>query len=216
MLTQTEDFGFMPNGSQQVRFEKFDDLADTRVLRSVEITLEYTKIGGSLAVDNDSAMPGTIDLQHTVNGGLSVVSGGISLLDFSFNPIGASLNAATSLHGVKIAASSGDSISEYNNTGLSDYFIFNPTNLTVSATGTVNSIFTSSYIAVGTADNFILNFGAFQTMGATGLGGLQQAYVMSEVQGFVTVTYHYDVAPEPSSILLGLAGAIGVGIRRRR
>lgn len=216
VITQTENFGFLPNGSQKMTFDKFDDQGGTRVLQSVEISIELTKTGGSLAVDNDSTMTGTIDLQHTINGNLSVVSGGISLLDLAFNPIGATLNAASSLEGLGIGATSGDSTTEFNNTGLSDYRFFAPNNLTVSTSGTINSIFNNSYVAAGGVNNFVLNFSALQTTGATGLGGLQQAYVVSSVGGFVTVKYNYDVIPEPSAMLLSIAGVIGLAVHRRR
>ncbi|QJE94270.1 PEP-CTERM sorting domain-containing protein [Luteolibacter luteus] len=215
VLSQTENFGFLPNGSQQVTFDKFDDQGGTRVLQSVEVTLEFTKTGGSLAVDNDSASAGTIGLQHTINGSLTVVSGGISLLDLAFNPIGATLNATSSLDGLGIGATSGDPTTEFNNTGQSDYYIFAPSNLTVSASGTINSLFNGGYVAAGGNNTFVLNFGALQTTGATGMGGLQQAYVVSDVQGFVTVKYNYDVVPEPSAAMLGLIGTIGLVVRRR-
>ena len=55
---------------------------------------------------------------------------------------------------------------------------------------------------------------------ATGLGGLQQAFTVSDVSGTVTVTYNYSgdspTVPEPTTSLLGLFGAVMLMRRRQR
>lgn len=216
VITDTKNFSFLPNGEQEMTFAKFDDQGGSRILQSVEISIELTKTGGSLAVDNDSATAGTINLSHEIRGNLNVVSGGISLLDLAFNPIGATIRANSAMNNVGIGATSGDSTSEFNNTGLGDYYLFVPSSLTVSSSGTINSFFTNNYVATGSSDNFVLNFAADQITSATGIGGLQQAYVVSGVQGNVTVKYNYDVIPEPTAAVLGVIGTAGLFLRRRR
>lgn len=215
-LIETETFSFVPNGSRQMTFDKFDTQGGTRVLQSVEVTVSYTKSGGSLAVDNDSETGGTIRLQHSINGTLSVSSGGVNLLDSTFNPIGTGLNAVSVHESLGIGPTSGDSTSQFNSTGNSDYFLFSPDPLTVTASGTINSALQSGFVASAGNNTFTLNFNALQTTDASGLGGLQQAFVVSSVEGFVTVKYNYDVVPEPSISVLGVIGALGLVVRRRR
>ncbi len=214
-ITQTEDFAFVPNGSRELTFAKFDDLGGTRILQSVEIIVGYTKSGGSLAVDNDSEVGGVIDLQHAINANLIVLTGGVSLLDLAFDPIGSGLDAISAIHDLGIGPTTGDPTNEFNNTGLEDYFLFTPDPLAVSDSGKINPLLQSTYIAALDSGTFSLDFRAIQTTNATGLGGLQQAFVVSDVEGSVTVRYNYEVIPEPSSMLLGLS-ALGLILRRRR
>ena len=212
-IVQTGSYSFVPDGSQSLTFNKFNTALGT--LNSVTVTVVLNKTGGSYAVDNDSATAGTITLNHNVVGSLSVISGGVGLIRNDFSSIGASgtLTAASSLSDQAVAATTGDSASTFNATGLGDYVIFNPADTSTSNSGTVASFAQSSYEGTG---SFVLGLGATQSISASGLGGLQQAFTVSSVSGDVTVTYNYTAAvPEPASALLGGLGLLAL-LRRRR
>ncbi|MFT3991964.1 MAG: choice-of-anchor E domain-containing protein [Luteolibacter sp.] len=210
-LVQTQGFSFTPNGNVNLTFAQFDDQGGTLVLTGVEITVTYTKTGGSLSVDNDSSESGSIDLSHTIVGNLTVKSGGVSLIDNSYQAIGSSLNASSTAT-TTIGATTGDSTTSYDNTGLSDNWVFSATDVTATDSGTILSALQSAYVGTG---NFVLNFAATQTSDIDGLGGVNYALVNSAISGAVTVTYTYEVIPEPSSVLLGL-GSVGLFFLRRR
>lgn len=213
---QTIPFGFVPNGvSAPLVFDKFDDMGGTRQLLSVAITVAFEKTGGNTAIDNDSAVGGSIDLTHTVTGQLSVVSGGVALLNAAFQPIGgSSMLTATSTFNTNVSATSGDSVTEFNVTNASDYANFSPAPLSISDSGTVAPSLTSLYVGVGANEKFSLEFAALQSVSATGLSGLQQVFTVSSVSGSVGVQYTYQVVPEASvSILAGLSV---LGLMRRR
>ncbi len=212
-IVQTQNFAFVPNGSQVLTFNKFDTIGGTRTLLSVTITVTLNKTGGSFEVDNDSASGGTISLTHTVQGALTSSLGSSSLLDTSFAGIGSSgtLNAVSSLNNQAVSATTGDATNTFNSTGLGDNIVFNPADQTASSSGTVNSLFTSMYAGSGTFTNTLA---ADQLVSATGLGGLQQSFTVSNVSGDVTITYNY--VPEPASTMLGGLGVIVLLTRHRR
>jgi hypothetical protein len=170
------------------------------------------KTGGSFQIDNDSATAGTIDLTHSVTGSLSST---VSLLNTSLVAIGTSgsLTASSSLTGQSIAATTGDSVSTFNSTGLGDNVVFNPENSSDSDTGTISSFVQAQYEGTGT---YTTTVNALQTVGVTGVSGLQQAFTVSSLSGDVVVTYNYTaVVPEPASALLGGLGFLAI-LRRRR
>jgi len=211
-ITQTQNFAFVPNGSQAMTFNKFDTLGGTRTLVSVTITVTLNKTGGSFEVDNDSATGGTITLTHTVSGALSSSLGAGSLTDTGFSPIGGAgtLEAVNSTNQF-VAATTGDATNTFNSTGLADNVVYNPGNSSVSSTGVVNSGTTALYAGTGT---FTQTMTANQLVSATGLGGLQQSFTVSNVSGDVTITYNY--VPEPASTMLGGLGVIVLLTRHRR
>ena len=208
-IVQTRDFAFVPNGSQVLTFNEFDTLGGERTLLSVTVIVEFTKSGGSYSIDNDSNVGGTINLTHQVVGSLSSTK---PLFNDAFLPIfgTGTLEATSTLNNVTIGATTGDPTDQFNATGGADNVVFAPADVTDSHSGAVASIAQSSYIGTGT---YTMTFGANQLVSATGLGGLQQAIVVSEVSGTVTVIYEY--VPEPSSALLGATGLLFL-LRRRR
>jgi hypothetical protein len=209
-IVQTASYSFVPNGSQTLTFNKFNTALGT--LTSVTVSVVLNKTGGSFQIDNDSATAGTIDLTHSVTGSLSST---VSLLNTSLVAIGTSgsLTASSSLTGQSIAATTGDSVSTFNSTGLGDNVVFNPENSSDSDTGTIFSFVQAQYEGTGT---YTTTVNALQTVGVTGVSGLQQAFTVSSVSGDVVVTYNYTaVVPEPASALLGGLGFLAI-LRRRR
>lgn len=211
-LIQTQSFAFLPDGSQDLTYNKFDTSLGT--LTSVSVTISLTKTGGQFEVDNDSTESGFITLHHNVVGSLSVVSGGVSLVRDDLTSIGASgtLTASSSMSPQEVTGTSGDDTDTFDATGLSDYVRFNPLHASATDSGTIASLAQAAFQGPGT---FVLGANALQSVNVTGLGGLQQAITVSDVSGEVTVTYHYDAIPEPASALLGGLGFLAL-LRRRR
>lgn len=215
-IVQTENFSFVPNGNRTLNFDKFDTTFGT--LTSVTVSVDMTKSGGRFEIDNDSDTAGTIDLTHSVIGLLSSTDvslrkagGGIVFVGQS-----GSITAVNSLTGQAVGASSGDSTTSFNATGNADYVLFQPANTSASDSGNIRSADITDYTSVG-ASTFNIKFDATQTVSATGLSGLQQAFTVSGVSGNVTVTYNYIAAiPEPTSSLLGALGFLTLLHRRRR
>ncbi len=210
VITQTENFAFVPSGAQTLNFSTFDSTLGT--LNSVTVSVLLNKEGGNLQVDNDSAEGGSIILTHGVVG--SLTSTDVSLVDLTGNVIGGSGSLSTSdSFTTTVGASSGDATNAFNATGAADFVTFNPTDTSVSDSGGI--FFTADYETIG-AGSFALDVNAIQTTNAAGLGGLQQAFTVSNVSGAVTVEYNFTAVPEPSSTLLSGIGLLGLMARRRR
>jgi hypothetical protein len=203
---QTQSFNFTPNGEVFLVFNKVN-IAPADVTE-IKITIELSKVGGSLAVDNDSAASGTVTFTHTLSGALT--SADVNLLDTSFSTAWASLNAVSSTQ-QNMGVTSGDPTNQFNVTAFSDYYQFTPSDVNLTSSASINSIFYGGYL--GASGTYTLNFDANQLVSATGLGGLQQAFTVSQAIGSVTV----EVVPEPTTALLvGAAGTALAFSRRRR
>lgn len=209
-LTQTETFGFVPTGSATLTFNQFDDLGGLLTLDSITITFLLEKSGGSYQADNDSATGGSVTLTHQLQGSLS--SSDVNLISTTFQPIGSSL-LVTSSTNTTLTATTGDPTNVFNDTGLGDYFIFNPAAASNSTGGDVFSGVWSGYIGTGTFD---INALVQQNVQLTGLGGVQQAFTVSDAAGAVTVVYNYTVPEPTTALLVGATGAFLLLARRRR
>lgn len=212
-LIQTQNYAFVPNGSQTVTFNKFDTSLGT--LTGVNVSVTLNKSGGSFQVDNDSDNAGTINLTHQVKGSLSTSLDFRALLNTGFATIGNNtvLVATSTLSNQSIAGTQGDATNAFNATGLGDFVSFNPTTIGASDSGDVNNAFISYYQGTGTFTDTVT---ADQIVSATGLSGLQQSFTVSNISGAVVVTYTYTAIPEPASALLGGLGLLGLVVRRRR
>lgn len=215
-IVQTSSFSSVPNTFIENDFALFDTVGGALTLTSVLIEVQFTKTGGQLSIDNDSATGATVNLTHRVAANLSednvldfTKSGG-SLLGLS----GASnlLRATSSVSGVFVAANDGDSAAGYNDGGLDNY-TFSPGDTTVSDSGEMSNI--SQFIGTGSYD---LDFEATQTVSSSVNSGMWLAFGPSTMNGFVRVTYEFTgaVVPEPSVVtLMGACGAFAL-LRRRR
>lgn len=184
---------------------------------SVQISVELNKMGGHTAVDNDSTSSGTITLTHTVSGQLSAVDNEVRLLDESFAQIGGSgtLNAVSTLTS-SVGPTTGDGPDTFDETHLGDYVSFDPEPTTRNASGTVNTLYLSDYIA-GADTAFDLQFTGNQGVSSDGVSGLQQVVTVSNVSGHVSVVYNYAAVPVPeiSASALSALGFLGIFRRRR-
>lgn len=114
VTTQTEPFNGTPDFSRTLTFDQFDAMGGLHVLKSIEITVELNKDGGTLTLDNEdeSAMGGTYEFGAI--GGIS--STDVSLIDMAFQPIGASLTS-TVVGGFSLDPNDGDNVDTVDNTG---------------------------------------------------------------------------------------------------
>lgn len=211
VITQTLPYAFVPTGNVPLTFNKFDTTLGS--LFSVTVSVDMTKQRGQLEVDNDSATGGAIVMTHQVTGTLSstvslVKTGGASSVGQS-----GSITVTDTL-GATVGVSSGDSTTTFNATLLADYAIFQPGASTVSDTGNIDTAFINQYAFAG-FQTFLITMGGAQSVNATGLSALQQAFTNSDIKGEVTVTYNYEAVPEPASALLGGLGCLAL-LRRRR
>jgi len=208
-VSEQEFFAFTPNGSSVLTFSQFDTQGGTRTLTGVNVALTFTKTGGSLSVDNDSVNGGTLTLSHSLVGGLT--STDVGLVNGSFQTFLSGVEAVSSTSH-NIAGNDGDSDTSFD-TGGPDYYSWLPADATLNAAGDIFSGALGGYIGNGT---FALLFTANQAVNITGLGGLQQAFTVSNVAGSATVTYTYTtLIPEPSIAALGGLSLLGL-LRRRR
>lgn len=207
-LSETETFSFVPTGSAILTFNKFDSGLGT--LTGIKVSFSLTKTGGSLAADNDSEESGTVSFSHYVTGSLS--SADVALLNSSFQPVVATLEATSSTTQV-LEATTGDPTNAFNATGLGDYYLFVPSDASASGSGSVGAAVWAGYIGIGT---FNINVNLVQGLSATGVSAIQQALVNSSAHGSVTVEYTYDAVPEPGTALLVGAGSMLMLLRRRR
>ncbi|MDB6135243.1 MAG: hypothetical protein JWM59_3486 [Verrucomicrobiales bacterium] len=214
-ITQTIPFDFLPNGSVNLTFDKFDGQGGTRQLLSVLVSVELMKTGGTAAVDNDSNSDGEVILTHTVTGHLAAVGNEVTLLDNSNAPIPSTggLQAVSSFV-TSVAPTSGDGTGSFDNTGAGDFVTFSPGPTTITSSGTIGSLYNLQYTASPDDTAFDLQFSAQQSASYTGVSGLQQLFTVSRVSGAVTVAYNYILVPEASSA--ALCGMAFLGMNRRR
>ena len=222
-IVQTSSFSFVPSGTVDLDFSRFDTQGGASGLTSVFIEISLTKSGGEVAIDNDSGSSSTVDLTHRVAATLNdevftldLTKTNGRLLGWSGNPLNPAnnlLRATSTVTGVFLEANDGDSIAEYNSGGADNY-IFNPADATVADSGEMDD--SSQFIG---ASSYTLVLDAGQTAISSVNSGMFLSQGPSTVTGFVKVTYTFTGAapvPEPSSFaLLGSLGTLAL-LRRRR
>ena len=163
-------------------------------------------------------------MTHTLQGFLS--SNDVAMTRSNGTTIGAAgtLNAV-STYKQAIGATTGDSTSQFDaQPGHADYVHFQPSDKTVTATGSVASTYWAAdpengiamgYVGIGT---FGIDFNANQLTNINGVGGVAQSSTPSLASGSVSVTYTFDAVPEPTTMVLcvGGVGMLVIGQRIRR
>ena len=212
-LVQTQNYSFVPNGSQNLTFNKFNPAWGT--LTSITVATSLTKNGGSIAGDNDSATTATVDFTSEVWGNISSTavqlkdSGGAKIVGATIGDLDA-LDTTT----ITLGATSGDATNQFNVTGQSDYASFSGPLNTVTTSDSVGSSYWSGYSGTGT---YIVKMNATNASSISQVSGVQYAVVAPSVYGSVTVTYNYiATVPEVDVSLLGLIPACVFLTRRRR
>lgn len=207
-ITQTGTFGFVPDGSPQLTFNRFDPSQGT--LTAVRVTTSFTKSGGSLSIDNDSdeAASGNVTQVVTVNLG----SSGPSLLNASNQLVGNNVSI-TSSEALSVGPDDGDAESpEGVSTVGPDFATANFATVSTSDTGSIASGGLGSY--QGTTP-FQFTVGASQLSGSGAFGGAASETIPSRIDGNVTIAYDFTPIPEPSTVFLSLFASLAL-LRRRR
>ncbi len=211
-LVQTQEFNFTPNGNQTMTFNKVN--LPIGAVTAIIVTVVLNKTGGYLAVDNDSASEGSVSFTHQLKG---VLTSSNPLIDSNFMTTWTSLEA-TSSTAQSLGVTSGDPTDQFNVTAYSDYYKFHPGTVTDTAGANLNSGVFAFYL--GSSGTYTMSMAVDQLASASGLGGLQQSFTVSQATGSVTV----EVVPEPSTtqMLAGLGIVLVlfsnrrlVGLRRR-
>jgi len=210
----TQSFSFVPNGSQTLNLNKFDTTLGT--LTGVTVTTTFTKTGGSVSGDNDSASSATVDFTSQTVGNISstVVQllnvGGVKIFGATAQDLDVS-DTATLL----LQPTTGDSMTQFDNTGKADFAVYNGITGTATSSGTVGAAYWAAYCFAG-HQTFAVKMNAQNLSGISSVSGVQYAVVAPTVSGDVTVTYTYTAAiPESSAALLGGLGMLTL-LRRRR
>lgn len=204
-IVQTESYAFVPAGSQTLVFDKFDTLGGTRTLISVTIQHSLTKKGGSLYVDNDSAIGGT----GTISQATTIILSGRPMVDDFGNDLTSKSLQTASFYTASVGSDDGDGAGFQASGPDYDGILF--ADSTVSSSGEVGSAFLSSY--TGT-DTFTLTATGTQGVDVSSISGVAGSFSPAGAEGFVTITYNY--VPEPDVTLLGGLGVLLLLRRRHR
>ncbi|MBC8127529.1 MAG: choice-of-anchor E domain-containing protein [Gloeobacteraceae cyanobacterium ES-bin-144] len=207
-ITQTKTkAAYLAGNPEVLTFSKFD--SSLGQLTGITVGFSFVKSGGSLAVDNDGTLGGSVLFRHDLE----------SYLTSSTVNIGSSsvynTALARSTASFTVGANDGDNTDTFD-IGTSDHHVYNAvTKTTTFATENISSNFWGDYIGTG---NYDIHFETIQSYSASGIGGLQTLGLAASVTPTVTVTYDYTptAIPELASwmmICLGLGGALF--IRRR-
>ena len=212
-LTETHTYSFVPTSFQNLTFSKFTPALGT--LTGITVSVSMTKVGGSVAADNDSASGASVDFNSEVWGNLS--STAVTLKDSSGAKIlGANTGDLDALDTttVSLGATTGDLTNQFDVTNAADYYSYAGPTTTASTSDSVGSSYWSGFSGSGT---YALRMNAQSLSGISAVSGVQYAVVAPTVSGSVTVSYSYIAAiPEPSTSLLGLIPATLLVVRRRR
>jgi hypothetical protein len=206
-IVQVQPYSYVPTNTAALTFNKFNSALGT--LTSIVITTNVTKSGGSLFVDNESGTGATGNISQSVS--ITLASGTVSLVDGSLQPIGSNITA-TSTYLASVTADNGDGPGVQSDLPGNDYDGTTFGSVSNSQTKSVISAAWGGYTGVGT---FVIDVNGVQGFNTTAIGGAAVAIDPATASGDVTITYNYEAVPEPSSVLLGGLGLLGL-LRRRR
>lgn len=209
IITQTKSIEVnTPGSSYNLEFNKFDTKG-YRTLQSIQIVYNLYIYGGSVSVDNDTALTQTVTANISLSGGLT--SSDVGLVAAGFQTPWATVNNVIS-QSFDLDPTTGDNIGEYNNTGKGDSAAFNgPTSGNAHLQTRADYVNSSAYADYKGTGTYIISALTTQTSNAS--GNAQYSVTMMQTYGDVTVTYTY--VPEPATASLAGLGLLML-IRRRR
>jgi len=215
-ITQTYDSGaFQPGvpSTINILFDQFNTQGGTRTLQSVTVSVTQYAWGGYYSVDNDGDTVANITVQHGATGNITTTAG----YEY-FLPAGSldSLSTILTSNGtVTLQPNDGDATDVYNDGGTDAYRLDGPTQgnaLSENASGT-RTTGLDAYTGLG---DLSLTYTVNQSSDHDGEGALYYSGGPSSVQSLITVTYNYNVVPEPTSLALLAFGCAALGLRRRK
>ena len=206
-ITQIVNYGGIPNVSQPLAFNQFNDLGGTLTLQSIEVLVDFDADGGRLVLDNDAAGAAAGTFEFGAKAAVSSLD--VPLLDAASLAVVGDM-AAVHTQAFAIGGNVGDGANDYD-PSAPDGLAYDGTPESDSDSGFIGAAYFASYTGAGTY-NITIDVSQWQDFG--GIGGIEWAVSPVTTSGTVTVVYTY--VPEPATLtLLGLGG-LGLLIRRKR
>ncbi len=209
-ITQTQPFSGVPDYTQVLTFNQFDDLGGTLTLLSVYVEVNLNAIGGALRCDNDAPQSASGAIEF---GAQAAITASVPLIDAMFQPIfqpgdvkatgGTTLNLTADDDDLEVGGTPNFSMMG------TDYGFYLGGSVWDSDSGIVNSLVYGSYIGTGT---FTITVEGTQVANYGSLGGVQAQIDPLDTTGTVTVIYNY--IPEPATLGLLLLGGLLTARRR--
>jgi len=212
-VTYTNSVTMNNDQNTTINLSQFDPSLGT--LTAVYVKYVVSISGANVQMDNDSnlAQNGTARVQNLVNSFSSTAS----LLDPSFQMAVTGIDLQLNINQLfALAATSGDTVGQFNNTGNSDYASWTPGTVQAFGDGLINSLVFSQYTGLGTYGVSVNStFSTTATFDGSS-GYFQGNSPTGAFSGEVTYTYTPAPIPEPATAsMLALVAAIGFLIRRR-
>jgi len=209
VLSYTNSVALPNDTNTALSLSRFDSSLGT--LTGVNIQLTTTISGATVSMDNDSSLAqnGTARVQNLVNS----LSSTVGLLRTDFSSISGTDLQLNQSQVFNLAATTGDTVGQFDATMLGDYGTWAPGDLTATGSGDIASAVWGGYTGAG---NFAITLNATYTTSATfdGSDGYFQGNTPNGTFDGI-VSYTYAAIPEPASIaMIGLAGAAAIFIRR--
>lgn len=209
--TVQDTIGLVQNTPGTINLAKFDTSLGTLTGVSIFVSINLTNINIQMDNDAGSATTGSAIVQ---NSGTLTVSVPTPTQGNIFTPVigEGSLNF-NQTQNFGLAATTGDAFG-FTQTGLADYAVWNPSSLSTSDSGAIDSAGFSYYTGPGsiafTLNTLFLTSATFGGSDGFFQGSTPNASFTAQVQ------YTYTAVPEPSSALLIGAALSGLTVFRRR